>query len=321
MIRLTFLGTSAAAPTLSRNLPAIALKRAGDLMLFDCGEGTQRQMMRYGTGFDVRDVFFTHLHADHYLGIIGFVRTLWMAERADPMRLYCPRTAARTLEQAISLGFQDGRRFPVEIHELDDGDVVRRDGYEIRAFRVDHRIPALGYALVEPNRPGRFDPERARALAIPPGPLFGRLQRGEAITLMDGRRIAPEEVVGPPRKGRKIVVSGDTLPCRSTIRAAEDADLLIHEATFGDDDLERARATFHSTAAQAALVAREARVRRLILTHFSNRYAIDPGLLLRQARAHFAAVEAAKDGFTIDIPLTDEEVDSAARECGGPHSH
>jgi ribonuclease Z len=325
MIRITFLGTSAAAPTLTRNLPAIALKREGDLMLFDCGEGTQRQMMRYGTGFDVRDVFFTHLHADHYLGIIGFVRTLWMAERADPMRLYCPRPTARTLEQAISLGFQDGKRFPVEIRELSDGDVVRRDGYEIRAFRVEHRMPALGYALVEPSRPGKFDPERANALGIPPGPLFGKLQHGEAITLDDGRRVEPGEVVGPPRLGRKIVVSGDTLPCPATVAAARDADLLIHEATFGEDDLERAQATFHSTAVQAAQVARAAGARRLVLTHFSNRYAQEPGLLLRQARAHFTPVEAAKDGLTIDIPLTDELAPTAAtdsnteaRECGAP---
>lgn len=321
MIRITFLGTSAAAPTLSRNLPAIALKRAGDLMLFDCGEGTQRQMMRYGTGFDVRDVFFTHLHADHYLGIIGFVRTLWMAERADPMRLYCPKSAGRTLEQAISLGFQDGRRFPVEIHELEGGDSVQRDGYEIRAFRVEHRIAALGYALIEPSRPGRFDPERAQALSIPPGPLFGKLQHGETIALEDGRRIEPSQVVGPARLGRKIVISGDTLPCSATIRAAHRADLLIHEATFGDDDLERARATFHSTAAQAAQIAREACVQRLVLTHFSNRYALDPGLLLRQARPHFASVETAKDGFTIDIPLTDELASGEARECGIPDLH
>lgn len=321
MIRITFLGTSAAAPTLSRNLPALALKRAGDLMLFDCGEGTQRQMMRYGTGFDVRDVFFTHLHADHYLGIIGFVRTLWMAERAEPMRLYCPKSAGRTLEQAISLGFQDGKRFPVEIHELEGGDVVQRDGYAIHAFRVEHRIAALGYALLEPLRPGRFDPERARALSIPPGPLFGKLQHGEAITLEDGRRVEPSQVVGPPRLGRKIVISGDTLPCGATIRAAQRADLLIHEATFGDDDLLRARATFHSTAAQAAQIAREANVRRLVLTHFSNRYALDPGLLLRQARAHFAAVETAKDGLTIDIPLADEPASAEVRECGAPDSH
>lgn len=321
MIRITFLGTSAAAPTLSRNLPAIALKRAGDLMLFDCGEGTQRQMMRYGTGFDVRDVFFTHLHADHYLGIIGFVRTLWMAERAEPMRLYCPKSAGRTLEQAISLGFQDGKRFPIEIHELSDGEAVQRDGYEIRAFRVEHRIAALGYALIESLRPGKFDPVRARALSIPPGPLFGKLQRGQAITLEDGRRIEPGEVVGAPRLGRKIVISGDTLPCSATLAAAHRADLLIHEATFGDGDLARARATFHSTAAQAAQIAREAAVRRLVLTHFSNRYAIDPGLLLRQARAHFPAVEAAKDGFTVDIPLADETAAQAGRECGAPDLH
>src|SRR3990172_7404696 len=158
MIRLTFLGTSAASPTVPRNVTSLALKREGDLLLFDCGEGTQRQMMRYGTGFDVKDVFFTHLHADHFLGIIGFVRTLWMANRQEPMRLYGPKPAGRILSQALSLGLQ-GARFPIEIHELKDGEAVQRDGYEVRAFKVDHRISAMGYALSEPNRPGRFNLE------------------------------------------------------------------------------------------------------------------------------------------------------------------
>ncbi len=306
MIRITFLGTSAAAPTVTRSLPAIALKREGVLTLFDCGEGTQRQMMRYGTGFDVSDVFFTHLHADHFLGIIGFVRTLAMAERAQPMNLYCPKGTARILEQAIRLGILDDRIFPIEIHELAPGSAVARDGYEVRAFEVQHKRPALGYALVEPSRPGKFDVERAAKLGIPSGPLFGQLQKGSAVTLEDGRTILPSEVVGPPRRGRRIVISGDTIPCEATAEASRSADLLIHEATFGDDDVVRARQTFHSTAAQAAEIARRAQARRLVLTHFSNRYANAPGILLRQARPIFPGVEAARDGMTIDIPLPDE---------------
>lgn len=306
MIRITFLGTSAAAPTVARNVPSIAVKRAGDLMLFDCAEGTQRQMMRYGTGFDVKDIFFTHFHADHFLGIIGFVRTLWMAGREEPMRLFGPRPAERLLGQALSLGLQ-GAQFPVEIRELSDGDIVHRDGYEIRAFKVDHRIAALGYALVEHERPGRFDLERARALGIPAGPLYGKLQRGEPVTLDDGREIAASQVVGPTRRGRKVVVSGDTRPCECTRLAARDADLLIHEATFGDDELERAEETAHSTARQVAALAKAARAKRLVLTHFSSRYDLDVAPLLQQARDDFPSVECARDGMQIELPLPPDE--------------
>jgi ribonuclease Z len=305
MIRLTFLGTSAAAPTVTRNVTSIALKREGDLVLFDCGEGTQRQMMRFGTGFDVKDVFFTHLHADHFLGIIGFVRTLWMADRQEPMRLYGPKPAGRVLAQALTLGLQ-GARFPIEIHELKDGETVQRDGYAVHAFKVEHRINAVGYALVEPDRPGRFNLERARELGIPEGPLFGRLQRGEEVTLPDGRRVASSEVLGPPRPGRKVVISGDTRPCASTRQAAHDADLLVHESTFGDEEKERAMETSHSTAREAARLAREANVRRLVLTHVSSRYDLDVGPLLRQARDEYAKVEFAHDGYQVEVPLKDE---------------
>lgn len=307
MIRITFLGTSAAAPTVTRNVTSIALKHEGGLMLFDCGEGSQRQMMRFGTGFDVKDVFFTHLHADHFLGIIGFVRTLWMAERQEPMRLYGPRPAGRVLAQALSLGLQ-GARFPIEIHELKDGDAIQRDGYEVRAFKVDHRINALGYALVEPDRPGRFHLEQARALGIPEGPLFGKLQRGQSVTLPDGREIQASQVVGAPRPGRKVVISGDTRPCATTRAAADHADVLIHEATFGDEEMERALETSHSTAREAARLAREANVRRLVLTHVSSRYDLDVSPLLRQARDEYPGVEYAKDGMSFEVPyLQDQE--------------
>ncbi|MBI5547791.1 MAG: ribonuclease Z, partial [Deltaproteobacteria bacterium] len=276
-----------------------------DLMLFDCGEGTQRQMMRFGTGFDVKDVFFTHLHADHFLGIIGFVRTLWMADRIDPMRLYGPKPAGRVLSQALGLGLQ-GARFPIEIHELSGGDVVKRDGYEVHAFKVDHRINALGFALIEPDRPGRFNLEQARALGIPEGPLFGKLQRGQAVTLPDGRVIEPSQVVGAARPGRKVVISGDTRPCTSTREAATGADLLIHEATFGDEEMERALETSHCTAREAGRLAREAGVRRLVLTHVSSRYDLDVSPLLKQARDEYPLVEYAKDGWAVDVRYADE---------------
>jgi ribonuclease Z len=310
MIRLTFLGTSAAAPTVTRNVSAVALKREGDLMLFDCGEGTQRQMMRFGTGFDVRDVFFTHLHADHFLGIIGFVRTLWMADRQEPMRLYGPKPAGRILSQALTLGLQ-GARFPIEIHEVKDGDVVQRDGYQVAAFRVDHRISALGYVLLEPERPGRFNLEQARALGIPEGPLFGKLQHGQAVRLPDGREILPSQVVGGARPGRKVVISGDTRPCATTLEASRGADLLVHEATFGDEEMDRALETAHCTAREAARLAREAVVKRLVLTHVSSRYDLDVSLLLKQAREEFASVEFAKDGLSFEVGFADEAAPGA----------
>lgn len=304
IMRLTFLGTSAAAPTAYRNLSGLFLKREGQSFLFDCGEGTQRQMIRYGTGFSLDAVFFTHFHADHYLGIIGFVRTLGMLGRTDPLVLYGPRPAATFLPKVLKLGAEDAT-LPVDVIEVAPGTVVRGDGYRIEAFATDHRVPSVGYALIEDERPGRFDLNAARALGVPEGPLFGRLQRGEGITLPDGRDISPEQVIGPPRPGRRVIVSGDTRPCEATTTISQGADLIVHEATFGDFEQARAVETRHSTAREAARVAREAGARRLVLTHLSTRYDREPGTLLEQAKEVFDNVEVADDGLTIDLPQHD----------------
>ncbi len=305
LLRLTFLGTSAAQPTLHRNLSGLAVKAHADLLLFDCGEGSQRQMVRYGTGFTVDAVFFTHFHADHYLGIIGFLRTLGMTGRSEPIHLYGPPSAKRVLHQAVHLGVES-MAYPVEIHELKDGDVVQRNGYAVHAVGVDHRIHALAYALVENDRPGRFNLDMARALGVPEGPSFGKLQRGEPVTLADGRTVKPDEVLGAPRPGRRLVISGDTRPCSAVVKAAQDADLLIHESTFSDDEQERAEQTHHSTAREAARVAREAGARRLVLTHLSSRHDTDPSKLLAQAREEYKGpVEVAFDGLTLELPLRD----------------
>ncbi|OJH36169.1 ribonuclease Z [Cystobacter ferrugineus] len=305
ILRLTFLGTSAAQPTLHRNLSGLAVKANTDLLLFDCGEGSQRQMVRYGTGFTVDAVFFTHFHADHYLGIIGFLRTLGMMGRDSAVQLYGPPTARRLLNQAVHLGVES-LSFPVEIHELRDGDTVRRRGYSVQAVAVDHRINALGYVLQEDERPGKFNLEKVKALGVPSGPLYGQLQRGEPVQLADGRTIRPEEVVGEPRPGRRLVISGDTRPCPAMVKASREADLLIHESTFSDDEQARALETRHSTAREAAQVAREAGARRLILTHLSSRHDTDPSRLLAQAREEFKGpVEVAHDGLTVELPLRD----------------
>jgi ribonuclease Z len=300
-LRLTFLGTSAAQPTLARNLSGLAVRRAGELWLFDCGEGSQRQMMRYGTGFAVDAVFFTHFHADHYLGLLGFLRTLSMQGREQPLQLFGPSPAATLLKTAIHLGI-DRHGFPIEIRELVAGDFVERAGCRVTAVPVDHGIPAVAYALQEDPRPGEFSLERALALGIPEGPLFGKLQHGEAVAL-GGTTIQPAQVLGPTRPGRRVVLSGDTRPCAAVCDAARDADLLIHEATFADSEQARAEETHHCTAREAGALASRAGVRRLILTHFSSRYEDDLHRLQREAREPFPLAELAHDGLTLEVPL------------------
>jgi ribonuclease Z len=305
ILRFTFLGTSAAQPTVNRNLSGLAVKADQDLLLFDCGEGSQRQMVRFGTGFTVDAVFFTHFHADHYLGIIGFLRTLGMGGRERPMLLYGPPPAKRLLTSAVYLGTEK-LDFPVEITELRHGDVVNRGSYSVQAVQVDHRVNALGYVLQEPDRPGRFDVQKARELGVAEGPNFGRLQRGEAVTAADGRLVQPADVLGPARPGRKAVISGDTRPCANLVAAAKDADLLIHESTFSDDEQERALETRHSTSREAGRVARDANVKKLVLTHLSSRHDVDFGRLLSQAREEFKGpVDVAWDGLSFELTHKD----------------
>ena len=302
-LSIVLLGTSASRPTVERNVSALALVREGETMLFDCGEGTQRQMMRYGISFALSDIFFTHFHADHVIGVIGLMRTMALQGRTEAMRLWGPRGAARHLKRAEQFGV-DRLSFPVEIRELESGEAIPRKDYAIRAFAVDHGPgSAMGYALVEQDRKGRFDPDRARALGVPEGPLWGRIHRGEDVSLEDGRVVRSVELVGPTRPGRTVVVTGDTRPCQNTIDAATSADLLVHEATFGDEEAERAVETGHSTAREAAVVARTAGCRRLVLSHFSARYSRDTGELEAQARSEFPHVTIGRDGMEIDVPF------------------
>lgn len=277
-------------------------------MLFDCGEGTQRQMMRYGTGFSLRRIFFTHLHADHFLGVVGLLRTMALQGREEPMDLFGPPGSTRVLNQAIHLGV-DRIQFPVQIQELQPGQSLGDDDYEIMAFKVRHGTSAIGYRLKEFPRLGRFDVDRARELGIPEGPLFGRLHRGEAVEV-DGRTIRPEELVGPARPGRTLVYTGDTRPTQDTVEAAAGADLLIHEATFSLEDAARAHETFHSTAHGAAEIAAEAGVDALVLTHISARYSENPAPLLKEAREVFANTEVARDGLALEIAYRSEGLET-----------
>jgi ribonuclease Z len=304
MLTATFLGTGAATPTVDRNVAGLAVQREGETILFDCGEGNQRQMMRYGVGFSFTEIFFTHYHADHILGVTGLLRTMGLQDRTAPVTLYGPRGAQRILGAAIALGIERNK-FPVEINEMKPGDRLRREQYDIVVFETEHRPDTIGFALSEHTRLGRFNPERARELGIPEGPLWGRLHKGETIVLEDGRSVAPADLVGAPRRGRTLVYSGDTRPSLAVVEAARGADLLIHEATFGSDELERAKETGHSTAAEAARVAVEAGVRRLVLTHISPRYTRDAPELLAEARAIVPETVVARDGLTVDVPFAE----------------
>jgi len=310
MLSVTFLGTSAARPTVERNVSALALVREGETLLFECGEGTQRQMMRYGVSFALSDIFFTHFHADHFLGVIGLIRTLGLQGREEPMRLYGPRGAKKLLGQAMQLGVERVP-FPIEIQEVKPGMVIRETGsgkretYDIQVFATEHGGGSVGYALKEHERLGRFDPEKARAAGIPEGPLWGKLQRGEAVVLPDGTKVVPEGIVGEKRKGRSVVFTGDTRPCAAVVDAAKGADLLIHEATFGEEEKDRAKETGHSTAREAAQVALAANAKRLVLSHVSARYSISADELVKEAREVFKETVVAKDGMEVDVPFAD----------------
>ena len=306
MLTLTFLGTGAACPTVDRNVSSLAIHREGEMLLFDCGEGTQRQMMRYGVGFSFRDIFLTHFHSDHFLGVIGLFRTLGLMDRKEPMVLYGPKGAQRILSAALSIGIER-TKFPVEIVEVKPGDRLARGEYELAVFETEHRADTVGYALIERDRLGRFDPDKARELGLPEGPLWGQIHKGKPVTLPDGRTIGPELLVGPPRPGRTVGDSGDTRPHASVIAAARGADLLVHEATFGEDERARAVETGHSTAKEAAEVARAAGARRLALTHLSPRYTRDAPELLAEAQLVFPETIVARDGLELEVPFPDRQ--------------
>lgn len=299
-LSIFFAGTAGSIPTPRRGLPAVLVRRGGDRILFDCGEGTQRQLVGTVGLAELTEVLLTHFHADHWLGLPGMLKTFDLRGRERPLRVYGPAG----LQSLISLGLRAAGnvRFPLELIELEAGDVLERSGYRIAAFPVRHRGPALGYVLFEDERPGAFDTEAAVSLGLSPGPEFGRVQRGEEV-----KGVSPDQVLGAPRPGRKLVITGDTMPCDAVRVAAHEADVLIHEATFAEEETERAAETGHSTAAQAAAIARDAEVRMLALTHFSTRYPV--AVLRDEARAVFADTVLPRDFDTIEVPF---------RERGSP---
>ena len=294
-LSLFFLGTAGSVPSARRGLPAVLVRRGGDRLLFDCGEGTQRQLLRSVGLVDLDTVFISHFHADHWLGLPGMLKSFALRERSEPLTVYGP-SGLRELMGAMRVVY--GRLpYELEIVELEPAQTVAREGFLIAAVPVRHKAEScLGYALVEEPRPGHLDARLAQELGVSPGPDFGRLQRGEMVA-----GVRPEQVMGAAREGRKIVISGDTAPCEALALAAHQADVLVHDATFADEEGDRARQTLHSTARQAAELARDAEVRLLALTHVSSRYA--GGELRDQARAVFAATELPRDFDTIEVPF------------------
>jgi ribonuclease Z len=298
---LVFLGTSASMPTAQRAPAAFLLRRGGERLLFDCAEGTQRQLQRSIVGLpDLEEIFLTHFHADHFLGLPGMLKTFALRGREEPgLTVYGPKGVKDLFAKLRPFV----GRLPYELKtvELEPGETLERGEYVLETFGVDHGVTAVGYALVEHERPGRFDVGAADALGVPPGRERGVLQGGEPITLPDGRVITPDAVLGPARPGRKIVLASDTAPSPRVVQAAHNADLLVHEATFSEEEKERARETRHSTAAEAAEVAKLAGVKLLALTHLSSRY-FGPDLA-REARELFAETVVPRDFDLVEVPF------------------
>jgi ribonuclease Z len=312
---IVFLGTSASAPTAQRAPAALLVRRGGDKLLFDCAEGTQRQLMRSTLGLpELEEIFLTHFHADHYLGLPGLLKTFSLRQRELPLTIYGP-AGLRDLYK--SLGRIVGKlSYPVELEEVRPGEALERNNYRILVFPVHHGVSAVGYAVAEEDRPGEFDSATADALGIPFGPERGALQRGESITLDDGDVVTPDAVLGPPRPGRRVVIPGDTAPVETVRILSEGADVLIHEATFLEDERDRAADTLHSTALQAAEVARDAGVRLLALTHLSPRY-FGPELA-REAREVFPATVVPKDFDVIEVPFAERGEPKLVRRGARP---
>lgn len=297
-LSVTFLGTGGPVPTALRGTASVLVTRGGEKLMFDCGEGTQRQLRRSAGLIQVDEIFLTHFHLDHCLGLPGLLKTYDLNDRQEPLQLFGPvglHSLLKDLQPLIGrLGYH------LEAEELSSGDIISHGEYELEAFPVEHRTRALGYALLEDDRPGRFDPAEAIRLGVEPGPDFKALQGGKEVDGTGGK-VRPDQVMGEDRQGRAIAITGDTGPCQATVEAARDADLLVHDASFMVEDGERARETGHSTGLEAAEVAAEAGVKMLALVHISSRYHV--GKALDEARTAFPNTVAPRDFDTVEIPF------------------
>ena len=301
-LSIIFLGTGGSWPTIARNVSALAVKRGSEILLFDCGEGTQRQFQKSNLSYmQISKIFISHFHGDHFLGLPGLIQTMQLNEREKPLHIYGPKGLEKLIDQLLSLGYFRPA-YEIIPHEITPGDEVEFDEYSIKALKVKHNVPAFAYCLQEHRRPGLFNKSKALELGLPEGPMFSKLQRGQTITLTDGKKISPDMILGPSRKGRKIVISGDTIPFEEMVAFSKDADVLVHEATF-DSELEGIAQEYgHTTAAQAAGIAKKAGVEKLFLVHISPRY-LDYHVLETDARNLFPHSFVPKDFQEVEIKL------------------
>lgn len=307
-LEVTFLGTAGATPTVERNPPAILIKREGKLLLFDCGEGTQRQMMKATTGMSVDKIFISHFHGDHFLGIPGLIQTLAFQDREKTLEIIGPPGTDELSKQMAHLGATTPK-FDIKVREVEGGDEIRENDYSIKTLEAQHgkTINSLSYVLEEDERPGRFNRKKAIELGVEPGPKFGELQNGKKVKNSENEIIEPDQVLGSPRPGRKLVYSGDTRPLEKIKNASKNADLLIHDATLTEEEKERAIETKHSTAKEAAKLAKEAKVKLLCLFHLSSRYSKNFYPLLNEAKEVFENTLVPKDFTNLKIPYPEKE--------------
>ncbi len=299
MMQLTFLGTGGSWPSKERNVPAIALKIDGEVILLDCAEGTQRQFMYSNTTFmQVNKILITHFHGDHFLGLPGMIQSMYLNDRSRPLDIYGPEGTEKIISKLLKLGYFSPT-FEIRLHDLEDNDIIECQNYDIKCRAVSHSVPTLGYCIEEHERPGKFNLDKAQALGVPEGPAYRTLQQGQSVTV-NGKTITPDMVMGPPRTGRKIVYSGDTKPCQAIIELAESCDVLIHDATLDQTLEDKAEAYDHSSARQAAEVAVKTNTKTLFLMHISPRYK-DSSQLEKEAQAVFPNSFIARDFLEFDV--------------------
>ncbi len=297
-MEIIFLGTSSAVPTLERNHPSIALRAFAEVMLFDCGEGTQRQLIEAKISpMKITKIFISHFHGDHILGLGGLIQSLGFRGREKDLDIYGPKGLQRIINAISNFGYFQ-INYNLNIHEIDDGTIIETEEYVVECAKVEHNIPSYAYSIREKKKP-LFLRKKAEELGIPPGPLYGKLHKGEEVEF-EGRIIKPEQVLGEAKKGKKISYSGDTRPCEEMIRLARDSDILIHESTYEAEDHQRAVDNAHSTSVEAAEIAREANVNELVLTHISTRYTSDENIL-SEAQKVFKNTKVARDYMKIDL--------------------
>ena len=306
-MEIVFLGTGGGWPSKYRNVSSFALRLDGEVLLFDCGEGTQRQLMFTSVSFmKVKRIFITHFHGDHFLGLAGLIQSMSLNRRSAALEVYGPREVHYFVDRILSTGYFN-REFDVNIHELGEGDILDFGNYLVHATEAQHFIPALAYAVVEKPRPGRFDLEGAETLGVPQH-KYGLLQRGQAVELEDGTTVTPGMVLGPPRPGRKMVYTGDSFPAPAITELARDADLLVCDSTFAPEHEKKGNDYGHFSSRQAALLAKEAGVGKLVLTHISTRYHDNPDAVLLPAREIFESTELAEDFMSIVVKAREKEL-------------